>query len=124
MAIDNDTLPGGSNNYYGESDKQHGGWGENEIDYIYLHKVAGDTVPFDLNAEEVDSIAWVTADELKSRMADPEHQWSPWFEGLMKARGWDWWKQVEAGTAIGMDDEIVDLEIKEAWRIPEQSERA
>ena len=55
-------------------------WGEHEIDYLLLCQLPkGYTLELDPHPEEVMAVDWVTADELKSKMADTNLLWSPWF---------------------------------------------
>lgn len=68
-------------------------WGEHEIDYILFARKS--SVSLSLNPEEVSDIKWVTKGELRSMFEDPELQWSPWFQGIMRLKGWEYWDDLE-----------------------------
>eukprot|EP00212_Chloropicon_laureae_P007014 CAMPEP_0197499432 /NCGR_PEP_ID=MMETSP1311-20131121/61019_1 /TAXON_ID=464262 /ORGANISM="Genus nov. species nov., Strain RCC856" /LENGTH=101 /DNA_ID=CAMNT_0043045177 /DNA_START=52 /DNA_END=357 /DNA_ORIENTATION=- len=73
-------------------------WGEHEMDYILLVKVAGGgehlgVVP---NAEEVDAVKWVGRGQLKQMMReDSGLQWSPWFRIIEKEFLGRWWDDLD-----------------------------
>jgi isopentenyl-diphosphate delta-isomerase len=65
-------------------------WGEHEIDYILFLQVNGQ-VPVDANPDEVSDYKYVSMEEMKDMMEDPDLLWSPWFRGIMNRGGFDWW---------------------------------
>jgi len=55
------------------------------------------------------AVAWVTADELQSYMADPARGyplWSPWFRVILKSILLDWWKDLNASWKLPPRQEI------------------
>jgi hypothetical protein len=53
----------------------------------------------DPNPDEVGDMRFVTQDELRQMLYDPEHKdnytWSPWFVGIMERGGFDWWADLD-----------------------------
>jgi len=73
-------------------------WGEHEVDYILFLKVE-DEVPIVPTADEVSDYKYVSLEELKAMMKEPDLLWSPWFCGIMERGGWDWWADLEGSLA-------------------------
>ena len=72
-----------------------------EVDYILFYRLEeGEEVPINPSDDEVEEVKWVSMDELKEMMADPELLWSPWFVGIMEQEGFDYWKDIE-GSLTG-----------------------
>jgi len=72
-------------------------WGEHEIDYLLLYQLPkGYTLPLRPNPEEVMESAWVSAEELKARMAQEGLLWSPWFRVIASELLYDWWADLDA----------------------------
>ena len=86
-----------------------GTWGEHEMDYILFVKVprVGETLPMDVNADEIDATKWVSASELKSMM-DPTSclRWSPWFRIIAERFLYEWWGDLDAALTA---DKYVDV---------------
>jgi isopentenyl-diphosphate delta-isomerase type 1 len=86
-----------------------GTWGEHEMDYILFVKVprVGETLPMDVNADEIDATKWVSASELKSMM-DPTSglRWSPWFRIIAERFLYEWWGDLDAALTT---DKYVDV---------------
>eukprot|EP00316_Scyphosphaera_apsteinii_P007886 CAMPEP_0119304092 /NCGR_PEP_ID=MMETSP1333-20130426/5399_1 /TAXON_ID=418940 /ORGANISM="Scyphosphaera apsteinii, Strain RCC1455" /LENGTH=788 /DNA_ID=CAMNT_0007306909 /DNA_START=55 /DNA_END=2421 /DNA_ORIENTATION=+ len=71
-------------------------WGEHEIDYLLLVRLPADfELPLRPNSEEVMDTAWVSADELKGMMMQPDLLWSPWFRVIASALLFDWWADLD-----------------------------
>lgn len=86
-------------------------WGEHEIDYILIAKQ--DTEP-NINPNEVKDIAYVTADELKARLANREtsgETFSPWSQLIIERFLYSWWENLDniVGDKYEIDPEIHDL---------------
>ena len=58
-----------------------------------------------LTAQVMD-IAWVSADELKSRMADPALLWSPWFRVIARELLFPWWADLKRAFKLAPYPEI------------------
>lgn len=69
-------------------------WGEHEVDYILFLKT-DKHVPIQAEPDEVSDHKYVSMQELRDMMKDPELLWSPWFLGIMERGGWDWWADLE-----------------------------
>ncbi|CAM9367824.1 unnamed protein product [Phaeothamnion confervicola] len=85
--------------YYAADAVTHGPaspWGEHEIDYVLVGRVAGEGVAMAPCADEVDDTKWVTQAELKQMMADPELLWSPWFRIIAERFLPAWWNDLDA----------------------------
>ncbi|GMI40143.1 hypothetical protein TrCOL_g8493 [Triparma columacea] len=81
-------------------------WGEHEIDYILFSRQQGD-VPLTLNPEEVGEVMWVDQAKLRSMFEEKDLLWSPWFQGIMKLKGWEFWDNLDAiieGKSEGCKD--------------------
>jgi isopentenyl-diphosphate delta-isomerase type 1 len=77
-------------------------WGEHEVDYIlFLHlpDVVGEDLVVRPNPDEVSQYTFVTIDELRAMMQEPDRLWSPWFRGIMDRGGWDWWADLPGALA-------------------------
>ena len=67
-------------------------WGEHEIDYLLLLRLPkGKQLELDPNPDEVMAVDWVSAEELISRMANPQLLWSPWFRVIARELLFPWW---------------------------------
>lgn len=75
---------------YGENSM----WGEHEIDYILLMKV-DNSLPLQLNKEEVQDAKWVNQVEFQSMINDPKLLWSPWFRVIASKHLLDWWNELD-----------------------------
>ena len=69
------------------------------MDYV-LFLQSQEDVPVHANPDEVGEYKYVSIDELKEMLKDPELIWSPWFRGMMDRGIFDWWKDLE-GTLAG-----------------------
>ena len=68
-------------------------WGEHEVDYLLLYQLpSGVELTLAPHPEEVSATAWVTRDELQSRMAADGVLWSPWFRVIVKEHLLAWWR--------------------------------
>jgi hypothetical protein len=45
--------------------------------------------------DEVEDYKYVSIQELKDMMNDPDLLWSPWFLGIMERGGFRWWEDLE-----------------------------
>ncbi|RDA89016.1 hypothetical protein CP532_0619 [Ophiocordyceps camponoti-leonardi (nom. inval.)] len=67
-------------------------WGEHEITYIFIIKA---NVNLNLNKNEVQNTAYVSADELKRRLEESPDEFTPWFRLFCKFMLFDWWEGVK-----------------------------
>ena len=76
-------------------------WGEHEVDYILFCKILqdGSDISITPNPDEVSVHMFVSIDELKTMMTDPDLLWSPWFRGIMDRGAFDWWDDMEGSLA-------------------------
>ena len=82
-------------------------WGEHEIDYLLLCQLPrGTTLDLEPHEDEVMDTAWVTAEELQQRMADPNLLWSPWFRVIAKEMLFPWWKDLSKAFTLPFYPEI------------------
>lgn len=92
-----------------ENQPDGGTWGEHEMDYILFAKIdrVGETLPMCVNAEEIDDVKWVSANELKEMM-DPSSglRWSPWFRIIAEKFLYAWWADLDAALST---DKYVDV---------------
>ncbi len=82
---------------YGTADPK---WGEHEIDYIFFVQKPEESVPVMPNPEEVSAYRFVSQQELRDMMADPELLWSPWFRGIMERKGWEYWSKLNEAVDV------------------------
>lgn len=75
-------------------------WGEHEIDYVLFIKCHGDGPQLHVDPEEVDTYKYVTPNELRSMMDDPQRLWSPWFRGIMGKGGFAWWEDLDEALKV------------------------
>ena len=73
------------------------------MDYILFIK-PDEPVAIEPNREEIDDTEWVTRDELRSMMADPNLRWSPWFRIICERFLDTWWEDLDA--TIGSDAHV------------------
>jgi isopentenyl-diphosphate Delta-isomerase len=79
-----------------------GKWGEHEIDYILFIEAE---VTLAANANEVQAVRWVSADELRQMFRDVETQtgkdkdlkYTPWFRLICEGMLFQWWEALEQG---------------------------
>ena len=82
-------------------------WGEHEIDYLLLCQLPkGVVLELDPHPEEVMAVDWVTADELKSKMADTNLLWSPWFRVIARELLFPWWADLSKAITSRPYNEI------------------
>ena len=63
----------------------------------------------ELNPEEVSDVMWVSRDELMAMFDDPGLSWSPWFQGIMRLKGWEYWDSLDEicdGSGEHSDQEV------------------
>jgi len=99
--------------HYWASDTQTHGpqapWGEHEVDYILFCQMEEPALNPD--PEEVANAKYVSIEELKAMMQDPQNIWSPWFLGIMERGGFDWWADLKnslEGKNTNMDVTFFD----------------
>mmetsp|Transcript_9283 Transcript_9283/g.18935 ORF Transcript_9283/g.18935 Transcript_9283/m.18935 type:complete len:800 (-) Transcript_9283:460-2859(-) len=82
-------------------------WGEHEIDYLLLCQLKpGEMLELDPNEDEVMAIDWVSADELKVKMADSSLLWSPWFRVIAAQMLFPWWENLAHAFMLAPYPEI------------------
>lgn len=90
-------------------------WGEHEMDYILLMRTesVGSRVTVEANPEEVEDHRYVSQDELRSMMTDPNLRWSPWFRIIEKEFLHAWWNDLDRAleTKTLVDNKIHKLDI-------------
>jgi len=69
-----------------------GQWGEHEIDHIMFIKK---DVPLQINPNEVASVQYITADDLKSLLKSSSLI-TPWFEMICSKFLFSWWSQLDS----------------------------
>lgn len=79
------------------------GWGESEVDYILLARLAIRGEDVVANEDEVRAVRFVTQDELQGMLADPALSWSPWFRIIADKFLGQWWKSLD--TLLLQDQE-------------------
>ncbi|KAI9229785.1 MAG: isopentenyl pyrophosphate isomerase [Piptocephalis tieghemiana] len=67
-------------------------WGEHEIDYILFHLGEPD---LNVNPNEVESIRWVSQDDLRDMIAQSELILTPWFRMIADTFLFKWWDQLD-----------------------------
>lgn len=88
--------------YWAADTRTHGPsapWGEHEIDYLVLIRLAPGQFTFTANPDEVMDTAWVSSSELAEWMASPRDLWSPWFRVIARERLFGWWADLEQALA-------------------------
>mmetsp|Transcript_16202 Transcript_16202/g.25215 ORF Transcript_16202/g.25215 Transcript_16202/m.25215 type:complete len:316 (-) Transcript_16202:7-954(-) len=70
-------------------------WGEHEVDYVLFIQCKNEQPVVHVNEDEISEFKYVTIDELKHMMKEPELKWSPWFCGIMERGCFDWWADLE-----------------------------
>jgi len=91
-------------------------WGEHEIDYLLLYRLApGEVLDLNADPEEVQAVKWIGQSELKDAMsgsgslAQEMPLWSPWFK-IIAARFLDeWWADID--TALNTDKYVDTLNV-------------
>ncbi|KAJ1649004.1 isopentenyl-diphosphate delta-isomerase idi1 [Dispira simplex] len=74
-------------------------WGEHEIDYILFFQPRERNVTVNVNPNEVQSVRYVTKDELKQLLRDAEQGRvlvTPWFRLICNKFLFAWWDQLDA----------------------------
>jgi isopentenyl-diphosphate delta-isomerase len=71
------------------------GWGESEVDYILLARLAIRGEDIVANEDEVRAVRFVTQDELQGMLADPALSWSPWFRIIADKFLGQWWESLD-----------------------------
>merc|ERR1711934_58727 len=80
-------------------------WGEHEIDYILLIKATVDVAP---NPEEVSDTMYVTREETRKMLDDPDLLWSPWCRKILDQfllPDGMWWDKLDEALST---DKFVD----------------
>mmetsp|Transcript_17892 Transcript_17892/g.57267 ORF Transcript_17892/g.57267 Transcript_17892/m.57267 type:complete len:152 (-) Transcript_17892:494-949(-) len=82
-------------------------WGEHEVDYIlFARKPDLEVKP---NPNEVAQVKYVSADELRDILRDPEatgHKLSPWFRLIAENKLFDWWAALDALDTVAEPERI------------------
>ncbi|CCD25062.1 isopentenyl-diphosphate delta-isomerase IDI1 NDAI_0E02450 [Naumovozyma dairenensis CBS 421] len=85
-------------------------WGEHEIDYILFYKLNYTGTKEDLtvnpNVNEVRDYKWVSMDELKSMLEDPNLKFTPWFNIICESYLFKWWAQIDDIEKVENDTKI------------------
>ncbi len=71
-------------------------WGEHEIDWLLF---ARKDVEMNLNPNEIESLRFVTPDDLRQMFKDQEAgkvQLSPWFQAIAERFLFGWWENIDA----------------------------
>lgn len=76
------------------------------VDYILFIKA---NVDLDVSPNEVKAVKYVTPDELKAILADPEALITPWFKLICEAKLFDWWAHLDSGLEKFTDDQILRM---------------
>jgi len=66
-------------------------WGEHEIDYILFLTAE---VDLNVNPNECSDVTWVSPTELKSMIADPNNNFTPWFKLIVDRFLFPWWNDL------------------------------
>jgi len=72
------------------------GWGESEVDYILLARLAVTREDVEANEDEVRDVRFVTQEDLRGMLADPALSWSPWFRIIADKFLGQWWGELDA----------------------------
>lgn len=65
-----------------------GVWGEHEVDHILLLK---GNFPLHINENEVESVKYLSMDELKTFVKEEDSSLTPWFRLIAKKLLFEWW---------------------------------
>lgn len=76
------------------------------VDYILFIKA---NVTFEAVPNEVRDTKWVTPEELKKLIADPEEKITPWFKLICETRLFEWWSHLDTGLEKFTDDKILRM---------------
>lgn len=49
--------------------------------------------------DEVGDYKYVSIEELKEMLRDPDLLWSPWFLGILERGGFEWWEDMDRSLA-------------------------
>ena len=81
-----------------------------EVDYILFFKLPkGVDLPVKPCPDEVEEYKYVSIDELKEMMKQPDLLWSPWFLGIMDRGGFEWWEDMDASLEGKNTNENVEF---------------
>ncbi len=96
----------------------HSTWGEHEIDYLLLVRLAGsaDELQMEPNAEEVMDVRWVDAGELRAMMDDDALRWSPWFREIARQYLYTWWVDLDATWRMDAEERIYRFDAPREYR--------
>ena len=96
----------------------HSTWGEHEIDYLLLVRLAGsaDELQMEPNAEEVMDVRWVDAGELRAMMDDDALRWSPWFREIARQYLYTWWADLDAAWRMDAEERIYRFDAPREYR--------
>ncbi|KEY71412.1 hypothetical protein S7711_05674 [Stachybotrys chartarum IBT 7711] len=81
-----------------------GKWGEHEIDYILFIKA---NVDLNINPNEIQDTAYVTADSLKAMFEDPKLKFTPWFKLICNSMLFEWWASLDNGLEKYLNEEEI-----------------
>jgi isopentenyl-diphosphate delta-isomerase len=81
-------------------------WGEHEVDYVLFYQTDRD-IPVAAAPDEVGDYKFVSIDELRDMLKQPELTWSPWFLGILERGGWDWWEDLEGALAGKYTNDVI-----------------
>lgn len=81
-----------------------GEWGEHEIDYILFIKSDVDTDP---NINEVQAIKYVTAEDLRKMLNDPNLKFTPWFKLICDTLLFKWWDHLDDGLEKFTNEQVI-----------------
>jgi isopentenyl-diphosphate delta-isomerase len=84
------------------------GWGEHEIDYVFVLRGEYTLRP---NENEVEAVRWVTPSELRGMMKQEDEgliSFTPWSRHIMEEFAFDWWGSVgdRAKLLLHADEQI------------------
>lgn len=84
-------------------------WGEHEVDYVLFMTVGSkDELTLKPHPEEIQSLEWVTPEELEEMMQAKENLFSPWFRLIYYKWMKDfWWKNLQVTMST---DKFVDVD--------------
>ena len=66
-------------------------------------------LPIDACEDEVEDYKYVSIDELKDMMKEPDLLWSPWFLGIMERGGFQWWEDMDRSLAGANTNDRVEF---------------
>ncbi|KAL6925541.1 isopentenyl-diphosphate delta-isomerase idi1 [Hanseniaspora valbyensis] len=82
-------------------------WGEHEVDYIFIYKTdKGKDLTILGNPNEVREFKYVTMEQLKEMMANPNLKFTPWFKLICQSYLFDWWSKLDTIEEHANDKEI------------------